>query len=80
MAWNDFSGWLARIPRLKILVIVLVYAVSSTLRFTSAAGGEAENPRPCRAAPEHNGPAPSLHLFALSSITADLAAAEDRRR
>ena len=80
MARNDFISRLARIPRWKILVTVLVYAISSTLRFTSAVGEEAESPRPCRVAPEHSNPTPSLHLFALSSITTNLAAAEVRQR
>ena len=44
MAWKTFVTPLAIAPRRRIVAMALVYGLSLTVRFTSAAGDETENP------------------------------------
>jgi hypothetical protein len=43
MAWKTFVTPLAIAPRRRIVAMALVYGLSLTVRFTSAAGDEPEN-------------------------------------
>jgi hypothetical protein len=44
MAWKNFVGPLAVTSRRRAVAAALVYGLSLTVRFTSAAGDETENP------------------------------------
>jgi hypothetical protein len=44
MAWKNFVGPLAIAPRRRVVATALMYGLSLTVRFTSAAGEEAEFP------------------------------------
>ena len=44
MAWKNFVGPLAVAPRRRVVATALMYGLSLTVRFTSAAGEEVEIP------------------------------------